>query len=34
MIEIKPGRELDRAVAEAIGDEPGLPFSITMSLPK
>lgn len=28
MVEIKPGRELDRAVAEAIGDEPGLPFSI------
>lgn len=28
MIEIKPGPELDRAVAEAIGDKPGLPFSI------
>ena len=26
--EIKPGPELNRAVAEAIGDEPGLPFSI------
>lgn len=28
MVEIKAGPELDRAVAEAIGDEPGLPFSI------
>ena len=28
MIEIKEGPELDRAVAEAIGDEPGLPFSL------
>jgi hypothetical protein len=32
MIEIKAGPELDKAVADAIGDEPALPFSIARAM--